>query len=80
MRRLYLSLFASNSSTIVKSARRLLFGHLVTWILVFQSTVVGPIENFLFLFFIVVVDTNQWFHSTYVHPGNVSITVGAEYD
>eukprot|EP00794_Sanderia_malayensis_P009010 gene9010-9974_t len=29
---------------------------------------------------IVVVDTNQWFHSTYVHPGKMSITIGAEFD
>lgn len=29
---------------------------------------------------IVVVDTNQWFHSTYVHPGDICITIGAEYD
>ena len=29
---------------------------------------------------LVVVDTNQWFHSTQVLPGDLSITIGAEYD
>lgn len=29
---------------------------------------------------IIVVDTNQWFHSTYIHPGQISITIGSEYD
>ncbi|XP_076452809.1 uncharacterized protein LOC143288316 isoform X2 [Babylonia areolata] len=29
---------------------------------------------------IIVVDTNIWYHSTFVHPGEVSITIGAEYD
>jgi len=28
----------------------------------------------------VVVDTNQWYHSTQVLPGDLSITIGAEYD
>ncbi|ELT90614.1 hypothetical protein CAPTEDRAFT_101331 [Capitella teleta] len=29
---------------------------------------------------IIVVDTNQWYHSTFIHDGNVSITIGSEYD
>lgn len=29
---------------------------------------------------ILVVDTNKWFHSTYIHPGNISVTIGSEYD
>jgi len=29
---------------------------------------------------ILVVDTNKWFHSTYIHPGELSITIGSEYD
>ncbi|KAL3876866.1 hypothetical protein ACJMK2_034649 [Sinanodonta woodiana] len=29
---------------------------------------------------IIVVDTNQWYHSTYIHPGEISITIGSEYD
>ncbi|XP_063443827.1 uncharacterized protein LOC134724622 [Mytilus trossulus] len=29
---------------------------------------------------IFVVDTNQWYHSTFIHPGEVSITIGSEYD
>jgi hypothetical protein len=28
---------------------------------------------------IIVVDTNRWYHQTYIHPGDISITVGAEY-
>jgi histone arginine demethylase JMJD6 len=28
---------------------------------------------------IIVVDTNQWYHQTYIHPGNISITIGAEF-
>lgn len=28
----------------------------------------------------VVLDTNMWFHSTFVHPGEISIAIGAEYD
>ncbi|XP_025083903.1 uncharacterized protein LOC112557950 [Pomacea canaliculata] len=29
---------------------------------------------------ILVLDTNMWFHSTFVHPGEISIAIGAEYD
>lgn len=29
---------------------------------------------------IIVVDTNQWYHATFIHPGEVSITIGSEYD
>ncbi|XP_019644361.1 PREDICTED: bifunctional arginine demethylase and lysyl-hydroxylase JMJD6-like [Branchiostoma belcheri] len=29
---------------------------------------------------IIIVDTNQWFHSTYIHPGQLSLTIGSEYD
>lgn len=30
--------------------------------------------------FSVVIDTNQWYHATYIHPGEISITIGSEYD
>ncbi|XP_067671112.1 bifunctional arginine demethylase and lysyl-hydroxylase PSR-like [Haliotis asinina] len=29
---------------------------------------------------IIVVDTNEWYHSTFIHPGELSITIGSEYD
>lgn len=29
---------------------------------------------------IIVIDTNQWYHATYIHPGEISITIGSEYD
>lgn len=29
---------------------------------------------------LVILDTNQWFHSTYIHAGDMSITIGAEFD
>lgn len=29
---------------------------------------------------VIIVDTNQWYHSTQVLPGELSITIGAEYD
>ncbi|KAL4240206.1 hypothetical protein ACF0H5_001000 [Mactra antiquata] len=29
---------------------------------------------------IFVVDTNLWYHSTFIHPGEISITIGSEYD
>ncbi|KAK4317033.1 hypothetical protein Pmani_011845 [Petrolisthes manimaculis] len=29
---------------------------------------------------IVLVDTNQWYHTTVIHPGDISITIGSEYD
>ncbi|KAM8702925.1 hypothetical protein ACLKA7_005294 [Drosophila subpalustris] len=29
---------------------------------------------------IIVLDTNRWYHQTFVLPGAVSITIGAEYD
>ncbi|XP_003382910.1 PREDICTED: uncharacterized protein LOC100641282 [Amphimedon queenslandica] len=29
---------------------------------------------------IIVIDTNSWFHATFIHPGNVSITFGAEFE
>ena len=28
----------------------------------------------------VVIDTNQWYHATYSHPGEISITIGSEFD
>lgn len=28
----------------------------------------------------VVLDTNKWYHKTEVLPGEVSVTIGAEYD
>uniref|UniRef100_A0A1B0EZ43 Putative phosphatidylserine-specific receptor ptdserr n=1 Tax=Lutzomyia longipalpis TaxID=7200 RepID=A0A1B0EZ43_LUTLO len=37
------------------------------------STIVTPGE-------IIVLDTNRWYHQTNVLPGEVSITIGAEYD
>lgn len=29
---------------------------------------------------IFVIDTNVWYHSTFIHPGEISITIGSEYD
>ncbi|EDV91532.1 GH17492 [Drosophila grimshawi] len=29
---------------------------------------------------IIVLDTNRWYHQTFVQPGTVSLTIGAEYD
>ncbi|ESP03764.1 hypothetical protein LOTGIDRAFT_109925 [Lottia gigantea] len=29
---------------------------------------------------IFVIDTNIWYHSTFIHPGEVSLTIGSEYD
>ncbi|XP_045211643.2 uncharacterized protein LOC123563114 isoform X2 [Mercenaria mercenaria] len=29
---------------------------------------------------IFVIDTNIWYHSTFIHPGDISITIGSEYD
>ncbi|XP_031571848.1 bifunctional arginine demethylase and lysyl-hydroxylase JMJD6-like [Actinia tenebrosa] len=29
---------------------------------------------------VIIVDTNQWFHKTEVLPGDISITIGAEFD
>jgi histone arginine demethylase JMJD6 len=29
---------------------------------------------------ILVVDTNYWYHGTIVHPGDMAITIGSEYD
>lgn len=28
----------------------------------------------------VVLDTNRWYHQTRVLPGDISITIGAEFD
>ncbi|XP_059616972.1 uncharacterized protein LOC132261934 isoform X2 [Phlebotomus argentipes] len=39
----------------------------------FFSAVVKPGE-------IIVLDTNRWYHQTNVLPGDISITIGAEYD
>jgi histone arginine demethylase JMJD6 len=36
--------------------------------------------TFNFFFFTVVLDTNKWYHKTTVQPGELSITIGAEYD
>uniref|UniRef100_A0A1A9UEL8 Cupin-like domain-containing protein n=1 Tax=Glossina austeni TaxID=7395 RepID=A0A1A9UEL8_GLOAU len=29
---------------------------------------------------IIVLDTNRWYHQTFVQPGAISLTIGAEYD
>lgn len=29
---------------------------------------------------IIVLDTNIWYHATFVHPGEISITIGSEFD
>lgn len=29
---------------------------------------------------IILVDTNQWYHETFIHSGEISITIGSEYD
>ncbi|KAK7082083.1 hypothetical protein SK128_018491 [Halocaridina rubra] len=29
---------------------------------------------------IIFVDTNQWYHTTHIHKGQLSITIGSEYD
>jgi len=29
---------------------------------------------------IVLIDTNKWYHDTFIHPGEMSITIGSEYD
>ncbi|XP_076326465.1 uncharacterized protein LOC143233751 isoform X2 [Tachypleus tridentatus] len=29
---------------------------------------------------IILIDTNQWYHDTYIEPGEMSITIGSEYD
>lgn len=28
----------------------------------------------------VVVDTNRWYHQTHILPGDISITIGSEFD
>ena len=33
-----------------------------------------------FHFTLVVIDTNNWYHATTVEPGEISITIGSEYD
>jgi len=32
------------------------------------------------VFVVVVLDTNQWFHSTLILAENISIAIGSEYD
>ncbi|XP_023298815.2 bifunctional arginine demethylase and lysyl-hydroxylase psr-1 [Lucilia cuprina] len=29
---------------------------------------------------VIVLDTNKWYHQTFVQPGEISLTIGAEYD
>ncbi|KAJ8930880.1 hypothetical protein NQ314_016300 [Rhamnusium bicolor] len=29
---------------------------------------------------IIVVDTNRWYHQTFILPGEISITIGSEFD
>ena len=29
---------------------------------------------------VIIIDTNIWYHETFVHEGDMSITIGAEYD
>ncbi|XP_071504591.1 uncharacterized protein [Diadema antillarum] len=29
---------------------------------------------------VIIVDTNKWYHKTTIHPGDISITIGSEYD
>lgn len=38
------------------------------------------ISNFSPKLLAVVLDTNKWYHKTNVLPGEISVTIGAEYD
>lgn len=38
------------------------------------------LEVFSYDFFSVILDTNKWYHQTIVIPGEMSISIGAEYD
>ena len=29
---------------------------------------------------IIVLDTNIWYHATFIEPGDMSITIGSEFD
>lgn len=40
----------------------------------------GKIIKFEFCLVLVVIDTNNWYHATTVEPGEISITIGSEYD
>ena len=39
-----------------------------------------PKGNFPSFSLAVIVDTNQWYHKTTILPGDISITIGSEYD
>jgi len=32
------------------------------------------------IYIVVVLDTNQWYHQTYIVGQEISITIGSEYD
>lgn len=38
------------------------------------------VHPLLISIFPVVLDTNKWYHQTFVQPGAISLTIGAEYD
>ena len=48
-----------------------------SYLLIFCSVI---LTNAYLFSFLVVLDTNQWYHATYIHPGEISITIGSEYD
>ena len=47
---------------------------------IFQCQVLTVLIMWLHCLLPVIVDTNQWYHATKVLPGDLSITIGAEYD
>ena len=47
------------------------------FLLIFCSVI---LTNAYLFSILVVLDTNQWYHATYIHPGEISITIGSEYD
>eukprot|EP00117_Sycon_ciliatum_P009768 scpid72451/ scgid11932/ F-box protein At5g06550 len=44
-----------------------------------ESVCPGKLEATMRKGDIILVDTNNWYHSTFIHPGEISITIGSEY-
>ena len=49
------------------------------WLISRSFIIFYTILNFVFDY-TVVIDTNKWYHSTFIHPEGLAITIGSEYD
>lgn len=68
----------TNNLAILKLNIYLISQQIVTYVIFTQTFIYELI--FYLLMITVLIDTNQWYHDTHINPGQISITIGSEYD